>query len=449
MTATKKTGSKKTGLKKWIIAALVAAALCAAVFLIVKTFLKEDKGDSVVYVTPVSRLTDKFLLGQNIYAGIVVTQGEVTVNNEDGNRISDYYVKEGDTVTVGTPLFKYDVNALQDSLTSKEIARDRAKIALESAQKARDDAQKALNEADSGTRAAAELSLRDAELGLEEAKLTFEKAEKAVNEASARIDNATVLSEIDGTVSKVTKADYGNQSSTDSESSAMGGAVITIEKSGNLQVKLTLSELDFNSIEDGMEVTIQSRTDESKVWTGTIKKAALTESAENKESTESQQTNLAYVTVDNSDGMVSGQHVKVTKKTDGNEDKRIFIDPSYIVDAEKSNPYVWADDGTGLLEKRKVQLGGKDDEGKYEILSGIGLTDAIVLPSDDLAVGMTCRIGEPPAEGSSASAAEKEDAGNGQKEDAGNTQKEDKGNEQKDTAGNGQKETGESSTSAV
>ena len=449
MTATKKTGSKKTGSKKWIIAALVAAALCAAVFLIVKTFLKEDKGDSVVYVTPVSRLTDKFLLGQNIYAGIVVTQGEVTVNNEDGNRISDYYVKEGDTVTVGTPLFKYDVNALQDSLTSKEIARDRAKIALESAQKARDDAQKALNEADSGTRAAAELSLRDAELGLEEAKLTFEKAEKAVNEASARIDNATVLSEIDGTVSKVTKADYGNQSSTDSESSAMGGAVITIEKSGNLQVKLTLSELDFNSIEDGMEVTIQSRTDESKVWTGTIKKAALTESAENKESTESQQTNLAYVTVDNSDDMVSGQHVKVTKKTDGNEDKRIFIDPSYIVDAEKSNPYVWADDGTGLLEKRKVQLGGKDDEGKYEILSGIGLTDAIVLPSDDLAVGMTCRIGEPPAEGSSTSAAEKEDAGNGQKEDKGNEQKEDKGNEQKDTAGNGQKETGESSTSAV
>ena len=441
MTATKKTGSKKTGSKKWIIVALVAAALCAAVFFIVKTFLKEDKGDSVVYVTPVSRLTDKFLLGQNIYAGIVVTQGEVTVNNEDGNRISDYYVKEGDTVTVGTPLFKYDVNALQDSLTSKEIARDRAKIALESAQKARDDAQKALNEADSGTRAAAELGLRDAELGLEEARLTFEKAEKSVNEASARIGNATVLSEIDGTVSKVTKADYGNQSSTDSESSAMGGPVITIEKSGNLQVKLTLSELDFNSIEDGMEVTIQSRTDESKVWTGTIKKAALTESAENKESTESQQTNLAYVTVDNSDGMVSGQHVKVTKKTDENEDKRIFIDPSYIVDAEKSNPYVWADDGTGLLEKRKVQLGGKDDEGKYEIVSGIGLTDAIVLPSDDLAVGMTCKIGEPPAEGSSASAAEKEDAGNGQKDTAGN--------EQKEAAGNEQKETGESSTPAV
>ena len=441
MTATKKTGSKKTGSKKWIIAALVAAALCAAVFFIVKTFLKEDKGDSVVYVTPVSRLTDKFLLGQNIYAGIVVTQGEVTVNNEDGNRISDYYVKEGDTVTVGTPLFKYDVNALQDSLTSKEIARDRAKIALESAQKARDDAQKALNEADSGARAAAELTLRDSELALEEARLTFEKAEKAVTEASDKINNATVLCEIDGTVSKVTKADYGNQSSTDSESSQMGGAVITIEKSGNLQVKLTLSELDFNSIEDGMEVTVQSRTDESKMWTGTIKKAALTESTDSKESTESQQTNLAYVTVDNSDGMVSGQHVKVTKKTDENEDKRIFIDPSYIVDAEKSNPYVWADDGTGLLEKRKVQLGGKDDEGKYEIVSGIGLTDAIVLPSDDLAVGMTCKIGEPPAEGSSASAAEKEDAGNGQKDTAGN--------EQKEAAGNEQKETGESSTPAV
>ena len=74
-------------------------------------------------------------------------------------------------------------------------------------------------------------------------------------------------------------------------------------------------------------------------------------------------------------------------------------------------------------------------------MSGIGLTDAIVLPSDDLAVGMTCKIGEPPAEGSSASAAEKEDAGNGQKDTAGN--------EQKEAAGNEQKETGESSTPAV
>ena len=441
--------SKKTGSKKWIIAALVVAALCAAVFFTVRSFQKEDKGDSVVYVTPVSMLMDKLLLGQNIYAGIVVTQGEVTVNNDDGNRISDYYVKEGDTVTVGTPLFKYDVNALQDSLTSKEIARDRAKIALESAQKARDDAQKAFNEADSGARAAAELTLRDTELALEEARLTFEKAEKAVTEASDRISNATVLSEIDGTVSKVTKADYGNQSSTDSESSSMGGAVITIEKSGNLQVKLSLGELDFNSIEDGMEVTVQSRTDESKVWTGTVKKAALTENTDSRESAETQQTNLAYVTLDNSDGMVSGQHVKVTRKTDENEDKRIFIDPSYIVDAGKSNPYVWADDGTGLLEKRKVELGEKDSEGKYEILSGLGLTDAIVLPSDDLKVGMNCKIGDPSAEASTASSAETEEAGNNKTEEAGNNKTETAGNGKTEEAGNEKQETGESSTSAV
>ena len=437
MAASKKKGNRK----KWIIAALIVAALCVAVFFIVKAFRKEDKGDSVVYVTPVSMLMDKLLLGQNVYAGIVVTQGEVTVNNDDGNRISDYYVKEGDTVTVGTPLFKYDVNALQDSLTSKEIARDRAKIALESAQKARDDAQKALNEADSGARAAAELTLRDSELALEEARLTFEKAEKAVTEASDKINNATVLSEIDGTVSKVTKADYGNQSSTDSESSQMGGAVITIEKSGNLQVKLSLGELDFNSIEDGMEVTVQSRTDESKTWTGTIRKAVLTENTDSKESTESQQTNLAYVTLDTSDGMVSGQHVKVTRKTDEKEDKRIFIDPSYIVDAGKSSPYVWADDGTGLLEKRKVELGEKDSEGKYEILSGLGLTDAIVLPSDDLAVGMSCKIGDPSAEASTASEAEPGEAGNAKPGEAGN--------EKTEEAGNEKQETGESSTSAV
>ena len=416
--------TNKSGSKKWIIAALVVAALGLAIYFIVGALKKEDQGDSVVYVTPVSILTDKLLLGQNVYGGIIVTQGEVTVNNDEGNKISDYYVKEGDTVTVGTPLFKYDVNALQDSLTTKEIARDRAKIALESAQQARDDAQKALNEADRGSRAGAELALRDAELGVTEAQLAYEKAEKAVTEANTRINNATVLCEIDGTVSKVTKADYDNQASTDSEMSSAGGAVITIAKSGNLQVKLTLSELDFNSIEDGMEVTVQSRTDETKVWSGTVRKAAPTQEADSRESTESQQTNLAYVTVDNTDGMVSGQHVKVTRKIDPNEDNRLFIDPSYIVDASKSNPYVWADDGTGLLEKRKVELGEKDAEGKYEILSGIGLTDAIVLPSEDLREGMTCKIGEPPEEEGSAPTGEGMDESGATEnaEKAGNTE---------------------------
>ena len=393
--------SKKSGHKKWIIAALVLAALCTAVFFIIKSLQKETQGeDTVVYMTSVSMLTDKLLLGQNVYGGIVVTQGEVTVNNEEGSKISDYYVKEGDTVTVGTPLFKYDVNSLQDSLTTKEIARDRAKIALETAQKARNDAQKALNEADRNSYTSAELALRDAELGLAEAQLSYEKAEKAVTEANLKIENATVLCEIDGTVSKVTKADYENASSTESGMTSAGGAVITIAKSGNLQVKLSLSELDYNSIEDGMEVTVQSRTDESKVWEGVVKKVAPTETEENKESSESQQKNLAYVTLESTEGMVSGQHVKVTGKTDPNEDNRIFIDPSYIVDAEKANPYVWADDGAGLLEKRKVELGEKDEEGKYEILSGLGLTDAITMPAENLTEGMTCKIGEPSQEDS-------------------------------------------------
>ena len=131
----------------------------------------------------------------------------------------------------------------------------------------------------------------------------------------------------------------------------------------------------------------------------------------------------------------------LTRKTDEKEDKRIFIDPSYIVDAGKSSPYVWADDGTGLLEKRKVELGEKDSEGKYEILSGLGLTDAIVLPSDDLAVGMSCKIGDPSAEASTASGAEPGEAGNAKPGEAGN--------EKTEEAGNEKQETGESSTSAV
>ena len=56
-----------------------------------------------------------------------------------------------------------------------------------------------------------------------------------------------------------------------------------------------------------------------------------------------------------------------------------------------------------------------------------------MLPSDDLAVGMSCKIGDPSAEASTASGAETGEAGNEKTEEAGNEKQ----------------ETGESSTSAV
>ena len=44
----------------------------------------------------------------------------------------------------------------------------------------------------------------------------------------------------------------------------------------------------------------------------------------------------------------------------------------YIVDADTENPYVWAVDSKGRLEKRSVVLGQHDDDlSEYEIADGL------------------------------------------------------------------------------
>ena len=59
------------------------------------------------------------------------------------------------------------------------------------------------------------------------------------------------------------------------------------------------------------------------------------------------------------------------------------------MDADTENPYVWAVDSKGRLEKRFVVLGQHDDDlSEYEIADGLTEDDSIAFPSDSLAEGM-------------------------------------------------------------
>ena len=62
----------------------------------------------------------------------------------------------------------------------------------------------------------------------------------------------------------------------------------------------------------------------------------------------------------------------------------------YIVDAD-SNPFVWAQDSRGRLEKRSVTLGEYDEMmDTYVVEKGLTPEDYIAFPDESLAVGMTC-----------------------------------------------------------
>ena len=54
-------------------------------------------------------------------------------------------------------------------------------------------------------------------------------------------------------------------------------------------------------------------------------------------------------------------------------------------------PFVWADNGKGKLEKRKILLGTYDEEMmQYKINGGLSTEDSIAFPDESLKEGMKC-----------------------------------------------------------
>lgn len=96
-----------------------------------------------------------------------------------------------------------------------------------------------------------------------------------------------------------------------------------------------------------------------------------------------------YVQLDGTNGLMLGQHVYVEPDIGQQEVKTgIWLSDSFINDVD-SDPYVWADDGNGKLEKRSVTLGTHDENMmEYQITDGLKEEDAITFPEDGLEEGM-------------------------------------------------------------
>ena len=155
----------------------------------------------------------------------------------------------------------------------------------------------------------------------------------------------------------------------------------------------------------GSPVIIRSRVDENQIWHGTMG-AVDEQNSSNSNSSNSYMYGSGsgddstssssypfYVTLDSSDGLMLGQHVYI-EMDEGQEEQKtgIWLGEHYIVDADTENPYVWAADSRGRLEKRPVILGQYDENlSEYEIVDGLTEDDSIAFPSDSLTEGMTAK----------------------------------------------------------
>ncbi|MBO5460978.1 MAG: efflux RND transporter periplasmic adaptor subunit, partial [Ruminococcus sp.] len=100
-----------------------------------------------------------------------------------------------------------------------------------------------------------------------------------------------------------------------------------------------------------------------------------------------------YVELEEDEGLMMGQHVYLEMNYGQTEEagEDALLLPSYYLNDIEGNPWVWAQDEEGNLEKRKVVLGEYEEETDcYFITEGLEADDFIAFPEENREEGMKC-----------------------------------------------------------
>ena len=388
-------------MKKKIIAIVCAVAVLAAAgggvtWHFLGNSTKED--DNVVYVNTVKALTN---LGtgngmENRYAGVVESENTWKVEKNSEKTVKEVYVEVGQEVQVGTPLFSYDTEKFQSDLEQAQLDLERINNELSSMNTNIDQLYKDKKQASKDQQASITLEIQEAELDLKKKEYEGKSKQAEIDKLNNNITNATVISEIAGVVKSINNDDSsaGAYSGDNSDNS-----FLTVLATGDFRVKGQINEQNMSdgSITEGSQVIVHSRVDENQTWTGTVTKIDRENARTGSNNVYSssgdgmtQSSNYPfYVQLDGTNGLMLGQHVYVEPDIGQQEVKTGIWLSDYFINDVDSNPYVWADDGNGKLEKRSVTLGTHDENMmEYQITDGLAEDDAITFPEDGLEEGM-------------------------------------------------------------
>ncbi|QFJ55420.1 efflux RND transporter periplasmic adaptor subunit [Pseudobutyrivibrio xylanivorans] len=387
-------------MKRKIVALILIAALAAGGFAAYKTnffgFNTVTSSDSSeVYVMPLSDIMgSSSSYSTNVFMGIVEGQETTSVTKSSERELDKLLVSEGDVVTVGTPLFSYKSDSLEAENVQYGFDIETANININeynrTIEKLTSDYAKIKGQSDEDKNNREDLANQ-----IESLKTDIAIAENSISSTNAKIDenkkkiaNSTVTSTVDGVITKI--ADDTNPYTSD-------GSFITILASKEMRVKGQINEQNVWAINIDEPVTLRSRVDKSKTWSGKITKIDTETKQESDSnsydgSSEDNSTKYPfYVTLDNSDGLMMGQHLYIELgQTDAPE--MDFSDGTYIYEYyisydDDGNPFVWADKN-GHLEKKSIELGEYYEEQMVYAISGIDKDTKIAYPMEDFTEGM-------------------------------------------------------------
>ena len=371
---------EEMNMKKWLV-------LCLAIAMVL-TMVACGEAENAVFVQPVKDLMNMGGIAPgDRFAGIVVSENTTEIQKDQQMVVDELLVKEGDDVTEGQKLFSYDTQQLQLALDKQRLELEQMEATIQNYKDQIKELEKDRNNA-SGNKLEYTIQIQTLEVDLKEAEINIKAKQSAVVQSEQLLENTTVYSPVTGRVQSISENgmdNYGNPL-----------PYITIQKAGSYRVKGTIGELQRGAIMEGTRLQILSRTDGS-CWAGTVTLIDYENPSQGTgnemyygmaadEMTSSSKYPF-YVELDNTDGLILGQHVYLQLETqDESTPAGPAISGAFIVFDENGETYVWADKN-GKLEKRTVTLGEYNMmNDTYEILSGLSEDDFIAFPDFELCV---------------------------------------------------------------
>ena len=370
-----------------------------------------SSSEDTVAVQSVSMLAGFGNVGlQDRYSGIVVSQATTNINKDADRKVKEMKVAVGDTVKKGDVLFTYDNEDLQLTIEQGKLEIEKLKNTIESTKKQIEQLNKELKKTKEGSseRLSYTIDIQSLEADNRENEYNLQVKETSQKRLEDSVGNVEVTSPIDGIVQKITTSEDGESDDEDfgdyggsygDESS--GDAFIVLMETGNYRVKGTINEMNRNALlnMEGNSIIIRSRIDKSVTWAGSLEKIDTENPVSNSsgdyygdegDSEMTQSTNYPfYIALENSDGLMMGQHVYIELNQGQEEQKSGLWLPSYFLDQQDDGNYMWAATDRDRLERRAVTIGEYNEElDEYEILEGITPEDYIAIYDVNLEEGL-------------------------------------------------------------
>lgn len=356
-----------------------------------------DKGDAVS-VQSVSELATRNVSGTNNFSGVVEARSVQKVKKSSRKKIKKCYVSEGDTVKKGELLFTYDTESIELDIQSAELELEELESNIKSYDTQIAELEKERKNASSSDKLSYSLEIQSAQIDKAEAQYNLKSKQQSYEKLKKSMNTTKVYSKISGVVQSIKDTD--SDSDTGDEDSS--GVYMTILQTNSYRVRAKANEMNVNTLQEGMLVTVVSRLNSSDTWTGTISKID-TDGAADSDSTDEEQaydsdtggesaTQYEFlVKLDDSSGLLMGQHVYVTtgEVVSPEEANALQLSAAFLSQDEEGNFFVWAEGSRDRLEKRTVTVGTYNEfNDTYAILDGLTEEDYIAFPDEGLEEGM-------------------------------------------------------------